>query len=83
MADGTAKFQAVLAGDHDIEKKKRRPLALRVGDDGRSGGKQTHGEAIVFEVMADQTGNVGVVFDDEDGGFHASIVVEEVPGTAR
>jgi hypothetical protein len=32
------------------------------------------GEAFVFEMMADEAGNVGIVFDYEKAGFHGIIV---------
>ena len=33
LADGAAEFEAVFAGDHDVENEERGPLALGVGED--------------------------------------------------
>jgi hypothetical protein len=74
LADGAAEFEAVFAGDHDIEHEERRTLALGVGDDVGAVGIDAHGEAIVLQVMANEAGNIGIVFDDEDAWFHGSIV---------
>jgi hypothetical protein len=32
-------------------------------------------------VVANQAGNIGIVFDDEDAGFHGIIVAKVVPST--
>jgi hypothetical protein len=32
-------------------------------------------------VMANEAGNIGIVFDDEDAWFHGSIVTKRVPST--
>jgi hypothetical protein len=32
-------------------------------------------------VMANEAGNIGIVFDDEDAGFHGFIVTNGVAGT--
>jgi len=32
-------------------------------------------------MMADQAGNVGIVFDDEQAWFHGIIVTKRVPST--
>ena len=74
LADGAADFQAVFAGNHDVEDEERGALALGVGEDVGAGGIDAHSEAFVFEMMADEAGNIGIVFDDEDAWFHGIIV---------
>jgi hypothetical protein len=32
-------------------------------------------------VMADEAGDIGIVFNDVDAGFHGSIVAKAVPST--
>ena len=84
LADSAAEFEAVFAGDHDVEHEQRRTLAFGVGDDGRAVGIDADGEAVVFEVVANEAGNVGIVFDDEDAWFHGIIVAGKqypVPST--
>src|ERR1700722_2479689 len=74
LAHGAAEFEAVFAGDHDVEDKQSRTLPLGVAENIGAGGINAHREAVVFEVMADEAGNVGIVFNDEDVGFHGIIV---------
>ena len=74
LANGAADFQTVFAGDHDVENEERGALAFGVGEDVGAGGIDADGEAFVFEVMADEAGNVRIVFDDEKAGFHGIIV---------
>ena len=74
LSDGAANLQAVLSGDHDVEDEECGPLAFGVGEDIRAGGINANREAFVFQVMADQAGNVGIVFNDEDAWFHGDIV---------
>ena len=44
----------------------------------RSGGIDADGEAVVFQMMANQAGNVGIVFDNENAWFHEIIVAKAV-----
>ena len=74
LADGAAEFEAVFAGDHDVEHEERGALAFGVGENVGAGGIDAHGEAFVFQMMADEAGNVGIVFDDEEAWFHGIIV---------
>ena len=70
LANLAAEFQAVFAGDHDVEQKERGPLAFGFGEDGVSGGIEFHGEAGALQMMAHQPGNVRIVFDYGDLRFH-------------
>jgi len=81
LANGAADFQAIFAGDHDVEKKESGALAFGIGEDGCAAGVDAHGEPFAFEMMADQSGNVGIVFEHEDAGFHEIILAERVAGT--
>jgi hypothetical protein len=74
LAHDAAQFETVFAGDHDIENEQRGPLPLGIAENVGAGGINTHCEAVVFQVVADETGNVGIVFDDKDAGFHGIIV---------
>ena len=74
LADRAADLQAVFAGNHNVEDEERGALPFGIGKDVRAGGIHAHSEAFVFEVMADQSGNVGIVFDDEKTWFHGIIV---------
>ena len=76
MADGAAEFESVFAGDHNVEYEQRRALALGIAENIGAGRVDADGEAVVFQVMANEAGNVGVVFDDEDGWFHGIIVAK-------
>jgi hypothetical protein len=80
LADGVAEFETIFAGDHDIKQEERGTLALSVGDYVGAGGIDAHGKAIVLQVMANEAGNIGIVFDDEDARFHGFIVAgKQVP----
>ena len=81
LANGTADFQTVFAGDHDVENEECRTLTLGVGENVGPSGINADGEAFVFEMMADQAGNIRIVFDDEKAGFHGIIVTKAVPST--
>lgn len=81
MTDVTADLEPVFAGNHDVENKKRRTLALGVGKDVRSSGIDSDDEALVFEVMANEARNIRVVFDDEDRWFHDLILTKRIAGT--
>ena len=70
LPDLAAQFQAVFARNHDVEKEKSGTLALGFGEDGVSGGKDFDREAGAFQMMAHEAGNIGIVFDDGDAGFH-------------
>src|SRR5271165_799851 len=76
LANGAADLEAVFAGDHDIEQEKRGALPFGVGEHVGSGGIDAHGEALVLKMMANEAGNVGIVFDDEDAGFHREYCIE-------
>ena len=76
LADGTAQFQTVLAGDHDVEHEERRTLALSVNDYGGAVGIDANGKTFVLKVMANEARNIRIVFDDEDAWFHELIVTK-------
>jgi len=81
LANGATYFQAVFARYHNVENEECGTLALSVGQYVGSGGINANGEAFVFEMMADQAGNVGIVFDDEKTWFHGIIVAKAVAST--
>jgi hypothetical protein len=81
LADGAAEFEAVFAGNHDIEHEERRTLARGIGDDGGAVGIDADRESIVFQVVANEAGDIRVVFDDEDAWFHGFIVAKGVAST--
>ena len=70
LANGAADFQTVFAGNHDVEHEERGALAFGVGEHVGARGIHAHDEPFVFQVMADEAGNVGIVFDDEQAWFH-------------
>src|SRR5207302_10204519 len=74
LADSAAEFESVFAGNHDVENEERRTLSLGVAQNRGAAGINANAEAIIFEVVAHQAGNVGVVLDNEDAWLHASIV---------
>ena len=74
LPDLAAQLEAVFARNHDVENEQRRPLPLGIGDDGVSGGEHFHRESIRFQMMPHQAGNIRIVFDHKDAGFHGSIV---------
>src|ERR1051326_811245 len=78
LTDGAAEVEAVFAGNHDLQNQERVALPVGVGAKGAAGWVDAHGEAFIFQVMADQAGNVGIVFNDEDAGLHGSILSEVV-----
>ena len=81
MPDGAADFETVFARNHDVENEQRRALAFGVGKNIGPRGIDADDEAFVFKVVPDQARNVGVVFDNEDAGFHKNIVTKLVRGT--
>ena len=81
MTDGAAEFESVLAGDHDIEYEEGRTLAFGVGDHVRAGGIYANHEAIILKMVADETCDIGVVFDDKDAWFHGFIVAKAAATT--
>ena len=81
LTNGAADFQAVFAWNHDVEDEQCGTLAFSVGENVHPGGVDTDGEAFIFEMMADEAGNVGIVFNDEKTGFHGSIVTKAVAST--
>jgi hypothetical protein len=81
LTHGTAEFEAVLAGDHDVEHEERRSLPLGVAENVRTGGVDPDRETVVFQVVADKARNIRIVFDDEDARFHGIIVAEAVAST--
>ncbi len=72
LANLAAEFEAVLAGDHDVEKEERGALALGFGEDRVAGWVEFDGEAGALEMMAYQAGNVRIVFDYGDVRFHGT-----------
>jgi len=81
LADVAAKFETVFAGNHDVEHEERGTLALGVGDHSGTVGIDADRKTFVFQVMANEAGNVGIVFDDEDAWFHGLIVTNRLAST--
>ena len=81
LADVAADLETILAGDHDVENEKSRALALGIGENVRSGGIDANDETLIFKVMADESGNIGIVFNDEDAWFHGIILYNAVRST--
>ena len=81
LADGAAEFESIFAGNHYIEHEERGALALGIGDDRGTVGIDTHGKTVVLQMVANEAGNIGIVFNDEDAWFHGFIVAKSVPGT--
>jgi hypothetical protein len=81
LANRAAEFESVFAGDHDVEHEQCRALALGVGDHIGAVGIDTHGKTVVLQVVANKAGNIGIVFDDENAGFHGFIVTKRVTST--
>jgi hypothetical protein len=81
LADGAAEFETVLAGDHDVEHEERRTLTLGVNDYSGAVGIDADGKTFVLQVMANETRNIRIVFDDEDAWFHGFIVTKGVAST--
>ena len=81
MTDGAAELETVFAGDHDVEHEERGALAFGVGDYVGAGRIDAHGKAVVLQVVANEAGDIGIVFYDEDAGFHGSIVTKGVAST--
>jgi hypothetical protein len=74
LANRAAEFETIFARDHDVQHKQSGTLALGIGDHSRAVGIDAHCEAVVLQVMANEAGNIGIVFDDEDAWFHGLIV---------
>src|SRR5271169_5715870 len=81
LANSAADFESIFAGDHDVEHEESGSLAFGVGEHVGAGGIHADREAFVFEMMADEAGNVRVVFDDEKAGFHGNIVTKPEAST--
>lgn len=81
LANGSADLESIFAGDHDVENEERWPLAFSIGEDGRSSGINADDEALVLQMMADEAGNVRIVFNHEDAGFHGFIVAKPLLST--
>ncbi len=81
LTDVAAKFEAIFTGNHDVEHKECGTLALGVGDHGRAVGIDADRKTFVLQVMANEAGNIGIVFDDEDAWFHGLIVTNRVAST--
>jgi hypothetical protein len=81
LTNGSADFQAVFAGNHDVEDEESRALAFGVRENICACRIDADGEAFVLEMMTDQAGNVGIVFDYEETWFHGIIVAKAVAGT--
>ena len=73
LADGAAEFEPVFAGNHNVENEERGTLSLSVGQYRGTCGIDAHAKVVIFEVVADQAGNVGVVLYNEDAWLHVSI----------
>jgi hypothetical protein len=69
-----AEFEAVFAGDHDVQKEERGTLALGFGEDSVTGRVEFDGKPGAFEVMAHEPGDVRIIFDNGDVRFHENIV---------
>jgi hypothetical protein len=74
LANLAAEFEAVFAGDHDVEQEERGPLALGFGQDGVAGWVEFDSEAGALKMMAYQAGNVRIIFDYGVCGFTVVIV---------
>jgi hypothetical protein len=81
LANRSADLESVFAGHHDVENEERRPLALSIGEDSRSCGINADYEALVFQMMADEAGNIRIVFNHENAGFHGFILAKAVLST--
>ena len=81
LADVATDLEAILAWDHDVEDEEGWPLTLGVGENVRSSGIDTNDETLIFKVMTDEAGNIGIVFDDEDTWFHGIILYNAVLST--
>jgi hypothetical protein len=81
LADRAAEFETVFAGDHDVEHEERWTLARGVRDHCGAVGIDADGKSIVLQVVANQAGDIGIVFDDEDAWFHGFIVTKGVAST--
>src|SRR5271157_269875 len=83
LANRTADFEAVFARNHDVENEQRGTLAFGVGQNIDSGGIDAHIETFVLKMMANEAGNIGIVFHNKDAGFHRIIVNgKQLPGTS-
>lgn len=81
LADGAADFEAVFAGNHNVQNEQRRTLPLGVGENVDTGRIDAHDEAFILEMVADEAGNIRIVFDNEDARFHNNIVTKAVLST--
>ena len=64
LPDLAAEIESVDAGQHDIQKKERRPSESGLRKDGRSGEKRGNFVTGGAQVVFDELGDVGIVFDD-------------------
>jgi hypothetical protein len=76
LANGAAQLETVFAGDHDVENEECGTLALGVGDHVGADGVDADGKTVIFQMVANQAGNIGIVFNDEDGWLHELIVAK-------
>ena len=74
LPDLPAQFETILARDHDVENEQCRALPFGIADHRVSGGEHFHRKAIRFQMMPHQAGNVRIVFDYKDAGFHGSVL---------
>src|SRR5215472_1022275 len=81
LPDRTTQIQAVFARNHDVEDEQGRPLTLGIADNVGPGGIEADHESLVFQMMANQARNIGIVFDYEQARFHGIIVAKAVGST--
>jgi hypothetical protein len=81
LADSAAEFESVFARDHDVEHEERGTLAFGIGNNIGPAGIDANGKTIVLQVVANEAGDIGIVFNDEDAGFHGFIVAKGVVST--
>jgi hypothetical protein len=69
-----AKFQSVLAWDHNVQDKECRTLPLGFRDYSVPGGEQFNRKSRTFKVMAHKPGNIRVILYHVYVWFHEDIV---------
>jgi hypothetical protein len=60
-------LDTIAAGNHDVQEEERRGLAFGVGDEIGGSGEAANGKARGFKLVLDQPGDVGIVFENENG----------------
>jgi hypothetical protein len=75
LADLATEFQAIFAGNHDVENEQGGTAALRVREHGLAGGIELHAKSRPVQVVPHQAGNIGIVLHHKnDIGLHCHIV---------